>query len=207
MQNIIAMIFMITQMSGFLIPGMNKSLIRVTPKDKEDETLMSGKTTVGGFGAPVVKFSEINDEFAILVGGCGGLIINHAFVIGGGGYGLVNDIEVSGLPYPEYRWLNFGYGGLLLGYVNRSRKLAHFSIHSLIGWGGLCYRTMYYDDWYNDAIFVFEPGIDLMLNVSKNFRIGLGGSYRFVNGVDLVGLDNDDISGPSTSLTFKFGKF
>jgi hypothetical protein len=165
MQNIIAIIFMITQMSGFLIPGMNKSLIRVTLKEKEDETLMSGKTTVGGFGAPVVKFSEINDEFAILVGGCGGLIINHAFVIGGGGYGLVNDIEVSGLPYPEYRWLNFGYGGLLLGYVN------------------------------------------LMLNVSKNFRIGLGGSYRFVNGVDLVGLDNDDISGPSASLTFKFGKF
>ncbi|MCK4252377.1 hypothetical protein KAX97_13090 [candidate division WOR-3 bacterium] len=207
MQNIIAMIFMITQMSGLSTPGMKKSLIRITPKKKADETLISRKTTIGGFGGPVVKLSEMNDEFAVLVGGCGGLIINHAFIFGGGGYGLVNDIAVGGAPYPEYRFLNLGYGGLLLGYVNRSRRLVHLSIHSLIGGGGLCYRTGFYDNWYSDAIFVIEPGIDLMMNITRHFRIGFGGSYRFINGVDLDGLSNDDVSGPSACLTFKFGKF
>jgi len=165
--------------------------------------LFSGKTRVGGFLGPVMKFSEINDQFAALVGGRAGFIINRALLIGIEGYGLVNEIEVS---TPRNRLLDFGYGGLFFGYVNRSQKLVHLSIHSLVGVGGLHYRPDYYYDWV-DAIFVFEPGVDLMLNVTKRFRIGLGGTYRFVSDVDLDRLSNSDIGGPSASLVFKFGKF
>ncbi|GAG71145.1 unnamed protein product, partial [marine sediment metagenome] len=134
----------------------------------------------------------------------GGIIINRSFVIGLAGYGLVNEIEVGTLGN---QLLNFGYAGLLLGYVNRSHKIVHFSVHSLIGGGGLCYRTCFYDDCYDDMLFVFEPGIDVMLNVTKNFRIGIGGSYRFAHGVEFDELMSDDISGPAGSLIFKFGKF
>jgi len=137
------------------------------------------------------------------VGGRAGFIINRALLIGIEGYGLVNEIEVS---TPRNRLLDFGYGGLFLGYVNRSQKLVHLSIHSLIGGGGLHYRPDYYDDWV-DAIFIVEPGADLILNVTRRFRIGLGGSYRFVSGVDLDGLSNDEIGGLSASLVFKFGRF
>ncbi len=193
-------IYIVAQITSLVNFGM---AIRTIPKDKEDETLISRKTTVGGFLGPVVKFSELNDQFAVLVGGSAGFIINRSLVIGGAGYGLVNEIEPGA---PRNRLLDFGYGGLFLGYVNRSRKLVHLSIHSLIGGGGLHYRYDYYDDWI-DAIFVFEPGADLMLNVTKRFRIGFGGSYRFVSGVDLDGLSNSDISGPSASLVFKFGRF
>ncbi len=177
--------------------------INTVPRDIGDETLVHGKTRVGGFLGPVVKFSEINDQFAVLMGGRAGFIINRALLVGIEGYGLVNEIEVD---TPRDRLLDCGYGGLFLGYVNRSRKLVHLSIHALIGGGGLHYRPGYYDDWV-DAIFVFEPGADLMLNVTKRFRIGLGGSYRFVSDVELYGLSNDDMSGPSASLVFKFGRF
>jgi len=201
-------IFMVVQMTCLATSGMAHSAIRTIPKEKEDETLISRKTTIGWFFGPAVKFSEINDEFAVLTGGHAGLIINRTFIIGISGYGLVNEIAVGA---PGNRLLDFGYGGLFLGYVNRSHKIVHLSIHSLIGGGGLCYRTYFYDDWYedwhDDAIFVLEPGVDLMLNVTRHFRIGLGGSYRFVSGVDFDGLSNDDLSGPSASLTFKLGKF
>lgn len=198
--NGILSIFIMAQVLCLTSLGM---AINTVPRDTGDETLISGKTRIGGFLGPIVKFSEINEQFATLVGGRAGLIVNRALAIGIEGYGTVNDIEVE---TPRNRLLDFGYGGLSLEYVNRSRKIVHLSMHALIGGGGLHYRPGFYDDWI-DAIFVFEPGADLMLNVTRRFRLGLGGSYRFVSGVDLDGLSNDDISGPSASLVFKFGRF
>jgi hypothetical protein len=178
------------------------------PKDPEPETLISGRTVFGGYGALVVSFTELNDDFGVLVGGRGGLIINHAFVIGGGGYGLANEVDVIGTPPRDNSLLDFGYGGVLLGYVIGSRKLLHLSIHTLIGAGGACLRTGIYDVWYDDdAFFVAEPGVDLILNVTKHFRMGVGGSYRYVYGVDLDGLSDGDLSGPSASMIFKVGSF
>ncbi|NIN69246.1 MAG: hypothetical protein GTO63_32105, partial [Anaerolineae bacterium] len=56
---------------------------------QEPETLIEGDVRHGGFGGPVVKFTEVNNEFGVLVGGRGGWIINDSFVLGAGGYGLV----------------------------------------------------------------------------------------------------------------------
>lgn len=200
MQKGIWSIFIMAQVLCLTSLGM---AIDTVPRNVGDETLFHGRTRVGGFLGPVIKFSEINNQFAALVGGRAGFIINRALVVGIEGYGLVNEIKVS---TPRNRLLDFGYGGLLLGYVNRSQKLVHLSINTLIGGGGLHYRPDYYDEWI-DAVFVCEPGADLIINITKHFRIGLGGSYRFVSGVDLPGLDNGDLDGPSASLVFKFGRF
>ena len=182
--------------------------VRVVPDAREDETLISGKPRIGGFIAPVLSLSSIADQGAVLVGLRGGIIINRSFVLGLAGYGLANDVDVS---WYDYRHLDFGYGGLFLEYVNRPHKLVHLSVHSLIGGGGLRYREEWYDNWfedrYEDAVFVFEPGLDIILNITKHIRMGIGGSYRMVRDVDLGSLDNNDISGPSASLIFKFGKF
>ena len=62
----------------------------------QEETLLgSSEVTHGGFGGPVIKYTQIKGEPAVLVGGRGGWIINHTFIIGGGGYGLVNDIKAN----------------------------------------------------------------------------------------------------------------
>ena len=57
-----------------------------------DQTLTGPYIESGGFGAPVVKMTSMMDEFAVLLGGRGGWILNRTFVLGGGGYGLVNDV-------------------------------------------------------------------------------------------------------------------
>jgi hypothetical protein len=49
--------------------------------------------------------------------------------------------------------------------------------------------------------------VDLELNFSRHFRIGIGGSYRYVNGVNLFGLTDGDLSGPAAKVNFKFGHF
>jgi hypothetical protein len=187
----------------------------------QEETLLEGEIEHGGFGGPIVKFTPIKNEFGILVGGYGGWLINHTFVIGGGGYGLVNKIRATDEAQSVYQFIGgrpvnieMGYGGVILEYINNSSSLIHFAFNTLIGAGGVTYNERY-DNWQwndthtrpNDAFFVVEPELKVELNMTSFFRINLGGSYRFVSGVNIVGLKNSDLSGPSANITFKFGKF
>ena len=144
------------------------------------------------------------------MGGQSGWIINHSLVLGGIGYGLVSDVEIEDAQNFK---LEFGCSGALVEYISSSGKLLHFSIHSMIGAGGVRYAVkdhkkdhdeVNYDD---DVFFVLDPGINLILNVSKNFRIGAGATYRYVNGVEYENLSNSDLSGVSAQVFLKFGIF
>jgi hypothetical protein len=187
----------------------------------QEETLLgSSEVTHGGFGGPVIKFTQIKGDPAVLVGGRGGWIINHTFIIGGGGYGLVNDINANHpliiLPGITKSFLNFGYGGLELEYIIESDKLLHFSVYSLIGAGGITYREGLFNhndtdfnhwDSPSDAFFVFEPAANVEVNIISFFRINAGISYRFVSGVNFDDLQNSDLAGLTAGLTLKFGVF
>ncbi len=174
----------------------------------EEETLFQGEIAHGGFGGPVVKFTRVKDAFGMLVGGRGGWIVNHTLSLGGGGYGLVN--EIAGpptLPYRESR-LGFGYGGFEMEYIWHSGKLVHSTVMVLVGAGGVgYYEGEDRENW--DSFFIMEPSFQLELNVAPFFRIDLGAGYRFVTGVEKEknDLSNSDIGGPSLNLVFKFGRF
>ena len=169
----------------------------------QQQTLLTGSTESGGMGGPVVKFTEVSNEFSLFVGGRGGWIINHTFLIGGGGYGLANDVDIDGSP--PRRDIEFGYGGLELEYINSSDKLVHFTLWGLVGGGGLTTRS--YGFYESEAVFVLEGGANLMLNVTPYFRMGFGGGYRWVTDVDIAILSSAALSAPYGALTFKFGKF
>jgi len=190
----------------------------------QEETLLAGEVEHGGFGGPVVKFTSVKNEFGVLVGGYGGWLVNHTFMIGLGGYGLAN--KIKGAPEAQQAYQNFldrpvniefGYGGVVLEYIHNSNSLVHFAFSALIGAGSVTYNERVDDDWDwgnnhsygrpNDEFFVAEPEIKAELNVASFFRINVGGSYRFVSGVNIIGLKNSDLSGPSANITFKFGKF
>ncbi len=187
--------------------GARPLKVEVVPKEKQDEVLLKGPVEKGLFGGVVIKFSELNDKFACLIGGRGAFVFNHVFAIGGGGYGLVNPITVhTNYPQRDY-YMDFGYGGLIVDLVLGSRKLVHFGVNTLIGGGSLCYRNDFYEPWYDDGFFVFEPGAEMTINMTKCFRIDFGGSYRYIYGTDLSGISDAGLSGASAHLTFKFGSF
>lgn len=173
------------------------------------ETLVSGKMEHGGFGAPVIKFTQIDGKFGLLIGGRGGWIMNHKFVLGGGGYGLVNQVDANYIFEGTLIPLMMGYGGFEMEYIVSSDKLVHFSIYLLLGGGGLTYKKFH--DWdsphISDSFWIANPAANIEINISSFFRIAAGVGYRFVTGVDLESLTNSDISGLEGILTFKFGKF
>jgi len=164
---------------------------------QEESTLVSGEFHSGGFGAPVVKFSSAMDKFAVFAGARGGWIINHTFVLGGGGYGLANDIKLAG----TVSRIEFGYGGLELEYINSSDNLIHFTVYTLIGGGGIS------TDIGDDGVFVLEPIVNAELNITTYFRINGGVGYRWVGGVDTPSLSSSDMSAVVGQLSLKFGAF
>jgi len=176
-----------------------------------DETLLSGEIESGGYGGPLCQIGEINGSTGVFVGGQGGWIINHRFVLGGKGYALVNSVDAEDSPNLK---LEFGCGGVMFEYMPFSEKLLHLSIHSMIGAGGVRYVVEDYqtddDDDVNyneDAFFVLEPGVDEILNVTKVFRIGAGVAYRYVSDVEYEDLTNSDLSGVSGQVVLRFGVF
>jgi hypothetical protein len=174
----------------------------------EQKTLIGdlGEVEHGGFGGPVVRLTSINGEFGVLTGGRGGWIVNHRFVLGGGGYGLASTIKAAEVGAPTAGGtdkLEMGYGGPIVEYIIASDRLLHLSVEALVGGGGLTTT----EGGSSDEFFVAEAGINAMVNVTEFFRMGAGGSYRYIAGADFYDLNSSDLSGGSIVLTFKFGSF
>jgi hypothetical protein len=183
------------------------------PAFAEDETLLSGEFTSGGYGGLEVKFTNIDNDFAVLAGARGGWIINHRLILGAGGYGLVQDnINRYPIGFERYNFLTMGYGGFMMELDFNPHKLVHGSGLILIGGGELSRAISapyYWEPLGNteDGFFVVEPEVNVTVNMTSFMRISTGASYRFVSDVEMNGLTNEDISGPAASLTLRFGKF
>jgi hypothetical protein len=181
------------------------------PALAQEETLITGDIQSGGFGGPVAKITSMNGEAGILVGGRGGWIINHSFIIGGGGYGLANNIRAKVLGPNGERYLNFGYGGVELEYVSQPARLIHLSYMMLIGGGGVNWRDENLRagsmNQESDSFFILEPEVNVTLNVTQYFRMSAGVSYRYISGSSSAASSNADLSGPSGVIVFRFGKF
>ncbi len=181
---------------------------------QEVETLFGNDIRHGGFGGPVIKFGQVNGSGAVWVGGRGGWIINfsneHAISLGGGGYGLVTEhsVPVSSISGRE-ELAAAGYGGFITEYTNRTYRLVHFTVTSLIGAGGITTRDHHFNEIDDEpsTFFVFEPGLHAELNFTSFFRIAAGASYRLTSGIDKAGYGDSDFSGLNGVITLKFGAF
>ncbi len=198
---------------------------------EEFKTIFGDNFSSGGYGAPELKLGPVNGETSLFLGGRGGWIIGHKFVLGGGGYGLTTSNtfmedpanKPANVPDDSTRVvkIDMGYGGVLLEFIALPKKAIHLSFPVLIGAGGANLGAKYYvgqSDYYpegvatydyieNSGFFIVEPGVYLELNMTKFFRLSAGGTYRFISGTDMVRINNNDLSGLTFSFALKFGSF
>ena len=106
----------------------------------QEETLFS-KGESGGFGGPVVKYMSIRGQGAVLVGGRGGWIIDHSLILGGGGYGVVTEIDAPEGVLPQEGPLDvkFEYVGFEVEYLFDPMSLVHGSLYTFVGVGDTYY--------------------------------------------------------------------
>lgn len=190
------------------------------PKNDEVKSLLSKGNDLNGFGAIDLKVGNFVGERALLTGAYGGFIINRRYLFGVAGYGLVTNVGFEGtIPNdPTARKLNLhgGYGGVIIGVTVAHKELMHLSIPIVMGAGSFEVVDKNYfgsnlaDSEFtieNSIFFVLEPGIQLEFNITKYFRIGAGITYRYISGTELANLEDEDVTGTSGILSFRFGRF
>ncbi len=214
----------------FILPAM----LSVAQEDNQEfNTIFGSDFTSGGYGAPELKLGKVNNETSLFVGGRGGWLIGHKFVLGGAGYGLTTNNTFdytedlrnsSGEMVPDSTRrlkIDMGYGGLLLEYIAFPKKSIHLAFPLIIAAGGTSLgskidpdlNSQDPQDWVtykhveSSAFFLVEPGVSIELNMVKFFRLDLGASYRFISGTNLERLSNSDLSDFTFNVALKFGKF
>ena len=208
----------------FLIIGVALLSITAFCQDDEFQTIFGEEEfRITGFGGPLMSFNTIGGEFAHLMGGGGGIIINNRFMFGGYGLGkttrlLLDSSRFDNLNFAN-RYLNgntskiqsleidFGHGGLFAGYIFNGNAAIHPAFWVQFGWGSVDITDSpgYYV--ITDNSFVLTPVLELEMNFTKFMRIGVGANYTMVSGVTIDGYKSNDFSSPGAFLSFTFGWF
>ncbi len=188
----------------------------------DETTLLTGESVHGGFGGPVLKVSSLNGQTTFMTGGRGGWLINHVLFIGASGYDQTVDIKAPQRAVAHFAQednsitdlkLSFDYGGLFLGYINDWENLVHYSFNTLIGRGDVSYSDASWNSGHSnhffrkDGVFVFEPGIEAEINVTKRIRVSAGASYLWVGNLNMYGLNEGGLGGLGAVFMIKYGTF
>lgn len=192
----------------------------VHAQDGEVRTLFGGGGIYasGGYGGFNTAFANIEDRNTFFFGGQGGWVINHSFVLGGGGMGFSTDFQYDPILDDQYQFQG-GYGGLLVEFIIKPNNVLHFNIPMFVGGGGIRYATdnKNFNSYYQAdeaSFFIFEPGIDLQVNVHPFMRVAIGARYKITSDATLrYPVSGDKIADgsllrvPSANVSFKFGRF
>lgn len=157
----------------------------------------------GGYGAPEMRVTTLAGSAGILFGSQGGWVHDHVFVLGGAGYGLVNDVTPT-MDGTKSAAIGLGYGGVRPGFVLGSDRFIHLTGGLLLGAGGI--RAGADGAERSDVFFVVEPDVAGEMNIVRWLRLAVGASYRMPFG-DTAGLRFTQVSGPAGTLALKFGSF
>jgi hypothetical protein len=171
----------------------------------------------GGWGALTFGYTQIQGKDTYLMGARGGWLIDHHFTIGLAGNGFISDKTYMEIVPKTDINLAGGYGGLFLEAIIAPNYPVHVTIPIIIGAGGVAYveSQMWneYDYDYehasidNDAFFVFEPGLEVEVNIIKFMRLSIGGSYRYTSQVDMINSSSTMLRGFNGYFGLKFGQF
>lgn len=188
------------------------------------QTLFGSNASHGGYGSFSAGYTQIAGSHAFISGFKGAWVIGHGLALGIAGNGFAADMNNILIPSNNYQLITGGYGGLMIEPIIFPMRPVHLAIPLIIGAGAVGfesgeYNPSYYHTYpYNmEPYFVFEPGVEIELNITHFFRIGVGGSYRLTSNVELIYTDQNDVvhqivskkdlNGYNAYLSFKFGRF
>jgi hypothetical protein len=181
---------------------------------QETQTLFTKDIRHGGYGAPIFGYTSVNGQPSYLRGLRGAWVINlsdeHAVNIGLGSYRTRTDFDPARWTNPDVNepGMRTNYGGFELEYVNRSHRLFHYSVQTLVGSGTVRYTNRPAElNKTSDSYFVLQPGVNVNVNVTRWFKLSGGLFYRYAGGVNLEGTGDSDLSGVVSFVGLRFGKF
>jgi hypothetical protein len=150
--------------------------------------------------------TEIDGDTALQGGLAVGGLLENRFGIGLAARTLLDSVETESPLLQDIENTDFWYGGLYSEYQFTPTSLVNMSLDMTIGAGRLeVNRTAGGSEQAN--VFVVEPGVNMMVNVTETFHLGLGLHYRYVHNVSVRDLEESDMSGVTGSIFLRFTEY
>ncbi|MBU4200669.1 MAG: hypothetical protein KKG09_07030 [Verrucomicrobia bacterium] len=151
---------------------------------------------------PEVKLTQFGGQWATMPGFQLGPALGHTLYFGLAGYALVNNVN-AGEQYENLKAFDFWDTGVSMDWTLFHTSLVHGSVECFLGYGQLNVNPLQGSSDRAD-LFVADPGINVMLNLTSSLELGIGGSYRIVNGSNFQDLSNSDLSGLAGSVFLRW---
>ncbi|MCP4216868.1 MAG: hypothetical protein GY765_19615, partial [bacterium] len=159
---------------------------------KRKKVLLTRRGRIRLFATLANKVVSVNKSLGVMSGAYFGITFKRCFSVGFAGYGKIN--MPPGLP---------SYGGILLEYDFNPFKQFHVKVGALLGSGtstGFQSNSSSYFDWVSGGIFyIFEPEVNVIMNLSRFVRIGAGLSIP-------ISEKSSGLGNLAFGLRFEFGK-
>lgn len=161
----------------------------------QEETIFNhygGVKLTGVWGGWNSSLADFRSDFNLSSGGFFTFEINNALLIGWSGYKSDNT--------NDGRNVKINGNDLLIGYVFNNDRVIHPLFYLQTG-----SSRLQIEDAGSDRVFVAQPTIGAEINVTRFFRMGIEGGYRYFSQTNIPGYTDKDFSGPVLGMRFKFG--
>jgi len=189
-------------------------------KVDEIKTLMGNNSSHGFYIDFSPRYMKLGGADGAVFGGKMAYLGNHTLGFGFAGYFFGNEAKYDNVLKDEYG-LRGGYGGIVIEQVIMPKMPVHLTIPIVLGVGGVAYarNDMHnHNEWDNDnndwndnvadsqAFVIFNPGVELEVNLMKHFRIGAGAYYNLTSNLNLKDdVTNTRLVDPKALNGFSFG--
>jgi hypothetical protein len=165
------------------------------------------KTAVNGYGCGLVELTYINGKPALNIGGYGGVLLNHRFLIGASGANVLFRHKVNG----SNQSMSFNYYGLYTEYRMPSTQWYQFSVGltSAMGWqeNKLVSTNKANTRRDGNITYVFQPRIGVNAKLTTFMQLQGYASYRFTGNTKSTYYNRSNYNGASIGMALVFGGF
>ncbi|MGI9551656.1 MAG: hypothetical protein ACR2MT_10680 [Aurantibacter sp.] len=198
----------------FLLNASLASAQDEEPVEKEDYVEFNDRKNVvhGVYLGLALHYGEIKGKSTYMTNLKLAYVANQQFEVGLGMVGFYSEQDLTG-NFTANEDLIGGYVGLHLEPILFSKSMLNLSFPVLIGAGAVGYVDGDIVDEQDievetsDALFVFEPGVNLLFNVNRYLQIEAGARYRFSGTIELSPSPLKRINGFSAGIGIKVGVF
>jgi hypothetical protein len=155
----------------------------------------------------VAKGSDLAGEKRIHLGGWAGLVFGEHWIVGGGGFALLEAVELGTSGSGSGFDLGMGYGGIQVRYRRSFLPSLAVETGALLGAGHAEVKEQIQGlEIGSDNFYVVEPEVSALYTIVPQIYLELAAGYRVVWGVeDLPRVSAQDLRAATASLSLRLG--
>jgi hypothetical protein len=167
---------------------------------QKEQTLFNGRGLrwTGVWGGPTFSGTLLNEQPTAILGSHVGIELNKNWLLGFSWQRTDNNVRIDELNNDKF---TLDSRGLYLGY----RPWSYRTIHPTLAISGHRALLGLTENNTSDRVYTAQPEVGLEINVTRWFRLGLKGGYRFMLDTNLPGYSDEAFSGPMGEIGLHFG--